>query len=207
MKRRRARRASSKPTHRLALTGAATVIALAGCGGTGGVKPGDALFQAAGLGHGLVDVKINEPIFLDLAALRTNPGTHPIHLLKAVMLGAPPGLVVDHVWAERLSQGGGFGGTGRGVEAFRIAQPNLHDVSQVTLDPMCGPAAKCQPDHPPYPPIQDWYLGVQAHLSRPGSYAARGLQILYEIDGQKYVQVLNYRIALSSGGEGSLPPI
>lgn len=203
------RRASARPnrTHRWALTGAATVVMLVSCGGNGGVKPGDALFQAAGEGDGLVGVKIDEPIFLGLDVLRTNPGTHPIHLLNAQMLGAPTGLVIDHVWAESLSQGGGFGGSGRGVEAFRRAQPYLYDVSKVTLDPMCGPAAKCTRSHNDSAPDQDWYLGVQAHLSRPGSYAARGLRLLYEIDGQKYVQVLNYRIGLSSGGEGTLPPL
>ncbi len=204
------RRADSASRHRTyyRLLAALIVLTLGACGGDGGgVRPGDAFWLGAGMGYGQSTVLIDEPIFLGLDVLRANPGTHPIHLLRAVVLGVPPGLVVDHVWAESISRHGGTGlGTQRGTVVLDRARPYLHDVSEVTLDPMCGPAAKCVPQPSPSPPDQDWYLAVQAHISRAGSYAAtRGISLLYEVDGQRYQQTLNYRIALSSGDVNSLP--
>jgi hypothetical protein len=127
--------------------------------------------------------------------------------LRAEVLGVPAGFVIDHVWAERFSGGGGTGlGAARGFDEPTRQGPYLHELSAVTLDPTCGAAAKCLQHSGPYPPTQDWYLAVQAHISRAGSYGATGgVRLVYEVDGHQYEQTLNDRIGLSSGDPNSLP--
>lgn len=203
----RMHRRAITPLRRLVVVVGAAAMGVTACG-SHGVQPGDALWFSGGIGNGLSMVHVGEPVFLGMSPLRANPGTHLIHLLRVDVLGVPDGLVIDHVWAERFSIHGGTGlGEDRGFDAPARERINLHEVDTVMLDPMCGPAAKCL-QHPgqPYPPTQDWYLAIQAHISRPGAFGpTRDLRIVYEVDGQQYEQTVHDRISLSSGGVDTLP--
>lgn len=120
-------------------------------------------------------------------------GKRPVHLLSAEILGVPDGLVIDRVWAVRFSEtgGGGYVGGANGWDVAAKLRPNFHDVSEVLLDPSCPPSAGCGQREGPGlagSPVQDWYLLVEMHATRPGHFKTQGFRVLAKVDGRKLSQ-------------------
>ncbi|HUP70223.1 MAG TPA: hypothetical protein VM142_10470 [Acidimicrobiales bacterium] len=120
-------------------------------------------------------------------------GKRPVHLLSAEILGVPKGLVIDGAWAVRFSEtgGGGYVGGANGPEVAAQLRPHFHDLSEVVLDPSCPPSARCGQREGPGlagSPVQDWYLIVEMHATRPGHFKTQGFRVIAEVDGRKLIQ-------------------
>lgn len=134
---------------------------------------------------------VGDPHFFHVVTPRPL-GKRPIRFLSAEILGVPEGLVIDRVWAVRFSEtGGSYVGGANGPEVAEKLRPDFHDVSEVVLDPSCPPTAGCGERYGPDPegtPVQDWYLLVEMHSTRPGRFETKGFSLLAERDGRKVSQ-------------------
>jgi len=160
-----------------------------------------ALYEDDGKGTSLMRFSNpGEPHFFGLIELRPL-GRHPVRLLRAEMIGVPDGVVIDRVAAVRLSQVGNFPGALRGAGQAARLRPLYHALDEVVVDPRCPPEARCQPrTETGSPPVQDWILLLECHITRPGDFEIPGFRVTYEVRGKRQTQsFLNHRVALHSG--------
>jgi hypothetical protein len=170
-------------------------IALSTCsvgGSTDGLTTGTGLdpptsHQTWGLGG----VGVGEPLYFGLWALHVN-GRSPIHLKEMAVGGMPTAFVIDRIWAARPTETHAIV-TARGEYGKSHLEPLLHPLSSVSLDPLCPNSSLCDltDRNSLGHPAQDWYITVQAHLSKAGSFESSGvLRFTYDVARTHYQQTI-----------------
>lgn len=136
-------------------------------------------------GKGIRGAAVGERLLFGLTELKAY-GDETVHFRRAKLLDVPLGLVVDGIWALRVSEAGDRVGAlrGRDVDPYR---EHFHRITDVVLDPRCLPEPKCL-DSDGRQTTQDWYLAAEVHIDRAGRFATKGHEITYHVGGEEVTQ-------------------
>lgn len=102
------------------------------------------------------------------------------------------GLVVDGLWAMRLSKAEGQVGALSGTSTAAKLRPHFRLLNEVVLDPSCPPSEMCQHlgEGPPY---HDWHVVLECHITSPGRYVATSFSLRYRINDDPAVRTQVFR--------------
>lgn len=177
---------------------------VAGCS-SGGIPVGTALGPEDGpgapdLGFSTTGTQVGEPLYYALWHPAPR-GTSPVHFKSITAVGLPQAFVVDSIVALWGRPGGVFKGWDAGIGSI----PGT-PISQLILDPRCPPSSHCGPyEAPPVGArVQNWVILIRAHITTPGTYASKGLRVIYEVDGKTYEQTFPRLTIAAYSGSG--PP-
>jgi hypothetical protein len=173
---------------------AAILLLIAGCGSSS---------NALGPGQGGFNVEsavepVGEPYYAGFAGF-TVVGPHPVHVLRATVLGVPPGLTVVGVYAVSMKESDNPGQNGHyiggGDEAHVKAdypRLRLHPVTDAVIPPGTGEG--------------DWYLLVVLRSNRPGTFVTSGLRVEYESNGETGSETFPQTVTVHSAVGATFAP-